>query len=296
MSLLTPERVPVSVFKWDDVGAPQFDKNAGCVANILKTCLVTGYGNNSGAGWTAPFPSDPLGVTVLRPAISPHTDFFLRLSGDTGAQIAAKVYANMTDINNGDLKLECATPFNYAKTVTTDKWCLIASPRGFYFFCEQVGSGVNSNKKGSFFIVGDTKNDLVGRRHVFLQHTGGSATGGYSSLLGVSDAQGAIDKSSSYYVSGKLLIDTGEVKTIDAASFFQGTVEVTTGVSTSPLVLIANKEIVILPGIFASSNSALSNFDVTNMTNGNEVFKAINFGTSAYADSNFYVSSDHWVY
>ena len=53
------ERVPVKVYRWDDVGAPQVESAAGSLKTILKACLVSGYGENEnrkeGLGWEMAF-------------------------------------------------------------------------------------------------------------------------------------------------------------------------------------------------------------------------------------------------
>ena len=53
------ERVPVKVYRWDDTGAPQVLPAEGDIKTILKTCLVTGYGENENRkeplGWEMPF-------------------------------------------------------------------------------------------------------------------------------------------------------------------------------------------------------------------------------------------------
>ena len=95
MSLLTPERVPVEVYRWDDVGAPALDKTAGCMMAIFKACLVTGYGGKTSAGWTTPF--EDVGSSVLKPKNSALSNFYLKLSADTGSQMDVVVYQTMTD-------------------------------------------------------------------------------------------------------------------------------------------------------------------------------------------------------
>lgn len=53
------QRVPVTVFRWDDEGAPQVELAAGSIKTILKACLVTGYGEGNkrkdGLGWEMAF-------------------------------------------------------------------------------------------------------------------------------------------------------------------------------------------------------------------------------------------------
>lgn len=57
--MFNTQRVPVTVFRWDDEGAPQVESAAGSVKTILKACLVTGYGEGNkrkdGLGWEMAF-------------------------------------------------------------------------------------------------------------------------------------------------------------------------------------------------------------------------------------------------
>lgn len=50
MSILTPIRYPVKVFYSTDTVAPQLDRQPNCLQVILKACLITGYGEKTGAG------------------------------------------------------------------------------------------------------------------------------------------------------------------------------------------------------------------------------------------------------
>lgn len=49
--------LPVTVYRWDDAGAPQLSKGIkpSELINVLKKCLVDGYGSKQGAGWSVPF-------------------------------------------------------------------------------------------------------------------------------------------------------------------------------------------------------------------------------------------------
>ena len=46
-----PTKVPVTVFRSTDAGAPQLKSEAGSLKTLLKTCLVSGYGAKRGLGW-----------------------------------------------------------------------------------------------------------------------------------------------------------------------------------------------------------------------------------------------------
>lgn len=183
MSLLTPVKVPVEVYRWDDVGAPVLDKTAGCMMNIFKSCLVTGYGTKEPAGWTMPFEDTAAGIKVLRPTINPHVDFFLRLSADNGSKIETHVYTDMTDANTGQLRLGMPQPYKYATLAqTTNKWVLVASPTGFWFFV-QTTYDQTLTKAGMWFFVGElsvSESDSA----VALHYSGGSSNSDFRGWFG----------------------------------------------------------------------------------------------------------------
>ncbi len=58
MSLKTPIKFPVKFYSWQDTDAPILEDVDGCIKTILKACLVNGYGDKEGAGWTMPFEDD----------------------------------------------------------------------------------------------------------------------------------------------------------------------------------------------------------------------------------------------
>lgn len=297
MSLLTPEKLPVKVYKWDDAGAPALDKTAGCVANIFKTCLVTGYGTKTSAGWTMPFGDTTAGIKVLRPEVSVEKDFYLRLSSDTGEVVNPQVYLNMTDVNTGDLKLQCSSPFSYALANSTGKWLLLATARSFWFFCEQRNEG-DVNKTGSFIFCGDIAKSESGQRAVYLQHTakGSYGNGIHSSIFGVYASN--IEKSSAYYNYGKLLYGASDtVVQLDISSLANGWTDITNHDHVTLGYIVSNKELRIIPGLLVPlSGGKYNNFDVKNVVVGDEVVPSVVFGTSGRTNTNIYISTTEWVY
>lgn len=296
MSLLTPERVPVKVYRWDDAGAPALNKTAGCVMRIFKACLDTGYGSKAGAGWSTAF--DGVGTTVLRPEVGMHTDFYLRLSADTGKEIAAQVYLNMTDASTGDLKLQCATAFKYAKGNSSGKWLIVASTRGVWFFSEQrLDSVTETDKKGAFFICGDIAMGIdQATRPVFLQHSGGTQdVAYYSSILGTT-LDGQSNKTNSAYLIGKILID-GISNDAEILSAINGHNQYTSYDFANPACFFAKKNLCVVPGAYIpTSGAAHRNFDKIQLATDIDSLNAIAFGSSAWGDTNIYISTDYWVY
>lgn len=296
MSLLTPERVPVKVYKWDDADAPVLNKSPNCMATIFKACLVTGYGAKDSAGWTMPFEDMAAGVKVLRPEIGTHTDFYLRLSVDTGIKMTSQVYLNMTDANTGDLKLECAHPFIYAISKSTGKWWLIATARSVWFFCEQSGLG-SADKTGGYFFCGDMSKPQGKVRPVYLQYTGGGQTNGYySNIFGWRD--GGINKAVSAYNSGKILYgEQNAVATGDIVAFANGGDAITTNDIVSDAFIVAGNNLSKVPGLYVPfSGGKYGNFDKKDIAVGSDVQKIAVFGTGLSGNTNIYVRVDEWVY
>lgn len=294
MSLLTPIKVPVKVYKWDDVGAPALDKSVGCVSTIFKSCLVTGYGTKTGAGWTMPFGDTASGVKVLRPEVSSHTDFYLRLSGDTGTEVAAQVYLNMTDVSTGDLKLQCDTPFKYAKANSTGKWLLIASSRGVWFFCDQRFSDGNPTKTSAFFYVGDVYAASPISSAVMLNHSGGTANdGAYNNIFGLT-LNAVVDKNAARFVPAKMLTNNTDVIVVQPFALTNGTDELTTDAHISPVCVIASKQLYFMPGAFVPTNGANKNNYDTVVVDTAQSAQAIVASTGGRVSSNLYISTDNW--
>ena len=283
MSLLTPERLRVKVYRWDDAGAPALDKTAGCMMAIFKACLVTGYGEKEGAGWTMPF-EDAAGVKVLCPEAGPHTDFYLRLSGDDGIGVTAQVYTNMSDINNGELKLQCEYPFYYGKRGTWSKWILVASASSIWLFNE-----AGSEKSGNYFFCGNIYPVSAATPAVYMQHTGGSSPSG-SAYGGITDGY-----SSSTAQYGELLY-LDSVTSRRLSSTFSSKTQLTDKDFGAPLWLSAYNEIFICPGVYSSASGAkLDNFSMVDMVGAKSLdSKAVAFGSTAVGSDNYYLLTESW--
>lgn len=298
MSLLTPVKVPVEVYRWDDVGAPVLNKTAGCMMNIFKSCLVTGYGTKAGAGWTMPF-GDAAGVKVLRPEVGAETDFYLRLSADTGSKMSAQIYLNMTDTDTGDLKLQCNSPFKYGVCENVSmRWLLVASSRGVWFFNEQSFnlSLVPLSRSGTYFYSGDVSaND--GEKAVYLHHSGANAD--YSALSTITlKNHYYTDKNPDAFVSGNLLRQNDLVETADEQSIagWNGVdVSINQNMLTQFFIIRADTAF-LLPGLLVASDGVkYNNFDSVMIANASNSLDTIVMGTGSTVSSNFYIATDNWV-
>lgn len=302
MALLTPELVPVKMYKWDDVGAPELKKTTNSLMSLFEACLVTGYGTKTGAGWTKPYEAS--GIKVFRPQVGAEIDFYLQCSANTTTQMNAKVYLNMTDASTGDLKLQCAQPFKFARGTVSNpiRWVLVASTRGFWFFNEQVFIDFYDNRipfdnSGAWFFVGDTARNTVGERAVFLQHTGGTHNAGYYvSMLGY-DKTGESKKDSQEFVAGKLLDSAGAVHTTNIESFFNATIAKTNVRNLSALAVFTPDTLYQLPAVFAVSDGFKDvNYTKTTVAVSGYTSDAIVVSTSPLRSENFCVAIEFWSY
>lgn len=286
MNVINPEKLAVSVYRSTDANAPKLDKTADCVATIFKACLVTGYGDKQSAGWQLAFENLTAKVKVIRPPATAKQDFFLRLSGDTGQVMKPQVYISMTDINTGDLKLDCATTFKYGAAPTTGNWVLIATNRGFWFFCETSnGNGIPTNQSGSYLYCGGTAKNTAGVTGLYLKHTGGS-WGDTDD-----DRYHIFDQNTNGATIGKLYNPfTRSVTDVSPTAFFTGSENATTNKIASPVFLKADNEMWGLPAIAPSKNNS-KNYDLVQIDGLN----FINHSTATIsAINNFYVPIDYW--
>lgn len=293
----------VNIYQWDDVNAPKLNKTTNCLQMILKACLVTGYGTKQGAGWTSEFDNIVSGVTVLRPKQNAEQDFYLRLSADNGAQMTAQVYLTMNDANTGDLKLQGATPFKYAKNNSTGKWLLLATERNFWFFCEQrfaSQAAVNDAKKtGAYFFCGDTLKNSDGYRAIALNHTGGVwEDGDYAGVA--KQHRNILTGSTSFNFNDCYLpfnlydCFAKTVSKIVPMTLFDGLSTYDTNAILSPLILNANTKLYQLPGLYIPANPAMfNNFDKTTVFDGS-VKNMIIFATAGCMSSNCLIKLDVW--
>lgn len=173
MQFTTP--TPARLYQYTDKDAPRFDGAANCLILILKACLVTGYGDKQSAGWQVV--EDNQDPVVQKTFVSPTqagslgVAVELKVSNDTGQQ--AKIQLMQSDT----VRAECATAFMYklgSTSLHTEKWCVIASDYGVWFFAEQANkSNIPQAQSGVYLYAGFTQSTTTGIRGLYIKHTGG---------------------------------------------------------------------------------------------------------------------------
>lgn len=127
-----------TVYRWDDDNAPVVEGASGtAIIEMLKACLVDGYGSKAAAGWTMPFDNGLSTKAVFRNNPVTGTGFYLRVD-NTGANTNAPelvAYETMSDIDTG-VGLFSSTPLYAGASVnvstTSRPWIVIADDRFFH--------------------------------------------------------------------------------------------------------------------------------------------------------------------
>lgn len=282
MSILTPIKQAVKIFSSTDKEAPQLNRQANELQVILKACLVTGYGDKQSAGWDLSFEED--GIKVFSPKPNAHTHFFLKLSNDTGQECKTQVYTDMTAIDNGQLRLELATPFKYGiGNATTHKWALVATTDAFWFFHE---TGGRIDVSATYLYCGKVGQNTKGSYGVLLSHTGGVwdiyDTDRYAIT---SDNAG----STGGFATPKLLVDDTVVDCY-YLSMFDSIKNHTTNVLVSPIFVKTQDELFGLPAYNPSVINKAMWDKVENR------FMVATTSTHYQQKSNIYIPVDYWEF
>lgn len=159
--------LPVTVYRWDDAGAPQLTNGKPSeIIDILKKCLVEGYGTKAGAGWSIAFENAPIFKIAFRNSTTEASGGFVQfwsvLGTDTDSgNMRFRGAKSMTAL---DVFIDAQYQMQFSINTTLDYWVLMATSAGFWFFTglSLLSPSMSSISKG-FFFVGDydavTSND-----------------------------------------------------------------------------------------------------------------------------------------
>jgi len=146
---------PVTVFRWDDVGAPQLNTGKPSeIINVLKKCLVEGYGSKLPLDWSIVFEDNVTQKIVFQNKVAAGgSGGMVRFRSNTATDanytvmrfVAAKSFA---DIDN---PFQAGFEQAFLQQQANQKgWVIIGTPKAFYFMiCLLPALTANGSKMGS---------------------------------------------------------------------------------------------------------------------------------------------------
>lgn len=167
--------LPVTVFSSDDAGAPQIvSRKPSEFIDILKKCLVYGYGTKNSLGWSI----------VDEDAVNYKVAFSNDYSNGGSAGVSVFYSNDGLDNTGGYIRFTSASAFTDFNTMlrqgyigsfilTHTKWILIGTAKAFYFFCYSASSFVSSGSLHTAFFIGDYESFFNNDAHTFI-HVGSS--------------------------------------------------------------------------------------------------------------------------
>lgn len=202
---------PVTVYRWDDPGAPQLDGTLAALYNVLQKVLVEGYGDKAPLGWTRSYYDAATFKSAWRNnTAAGGSGGSVYLYSTDGTDASAK-YARLTGCKS-ITEAEVITGPNRITAIrttggTSGAWFIIGSPIGFYLFTyRKTGDAALTVPvtNGSFERMGIYAGDFFSRipndagRFIILQNvfsTGNSST--------VADADGNFSRLSHLNATGE---------------------------------------------------------------------------------------------
>lgn len=244
--------VKARLYQSTDKDAPVFANRANALMLLLKACLVTGYGDKEGAGWQVIESSDQDTQKDSKTFVAPTiTDGFgVKVWGDTGTQMQVQI------VQEDTVLAQCATPFYHKLNnshLHKNKWCVIASDCGFWFFAEQAnGNHIPQDRSGVYLYAGQTQTNHASMRGLYLKHTGGSWGQGDDDRYSITQ-----NDNTSGQAFGKLRCNN-KTYDVNPMSLFTGSQALSDEITLSPMVLAVKDGVFGLP-IFGASNNNTPN-------------------------------------
>ncbi|HBD03531.1 hypothetical protein [uncultured Psychrobacter sp.] len=286
MSLLTPERVPVKVYKWDDADAPVLDKSVGCIGTILKACLVTGYGTKESAGWTLTHEDTASKTKILGFDDMTGLPVSLRLKSEDANTMGVQLVKDVVSANDATVIIECETRFKFFGSKLTGEWTVIASEKGFWFFAQILHQHAPANETGVFLFAGTVPGMLSSA--FVIKHTGGTFADTDADRFGVAYAGNGKDATTPAVA---YRLDNGSKIKDNFDTMWNSTDNKTPNPLVAPLYLYGAGDVYQMPLL------SPSRADYLNFANAGANVNAMNFCTSTQyivARDNVYIPTDSW--
>lgn len=134
--------MPPRLYLSTDPGAPTLSPTAGSFINVLRACLVDGYGDKPPAGWSLSFSqgTPPTKAGFRQGARTGYPSFDLYVD-NTGSDAGLAGYEQLTGADTGTGRFPAPGTFSVStRGRTSSGWVVLADERTFYFFTPDLGS------------------------------------------------------------------------------------------------------------------------------------------------------------
>ena len=155
--------LPVKMLRWDDEGAPQIvDGKPSEYFNVIKKCLVDGYGNQPGLGWTVADEIASPQFLAIKNDLSVGSGGVITLSAndnEAGSYFKVQGCQHYVDKDNR-IKESPYVSFNsYSSALNLlNRWFLIGNGKAFYLFIFNdyvLSNNVQTTRPSITFFAGD---------------------------------------------------------------------------------------------------------------------------------------------
>lgn len=143
----------VTVYRWDDPGAPQLTQTHGSAVDVLKKCLIDGYGTKSAAGWVLEDISADNNNMIFSPASRSwmyliYDDGRNAFWGERGALFGAidaynsieETFSHLNYSSWTEQPRNDASYYNQVIDKQADKWVILANNESCYLLLDNIGS------------------------------------------------------------------------------------------------------------------------------------------------------------
>lgn len=182
-----------TIYRWDDPGAPQLtDKTQAEWFALLKACLVDGYGDKQGAGWSVAYEDLVTDRLVLKNSASEGSGGFAVFWLYKANNMAVKTAPLISEVSPEWEAVANASYRHVFKMNYATKWIIIATAAGLYITTSGEGSYYDDMSQGTYefpcFFLGDIHSYYAGDANTFTLLTANNiadaSSGTWSRALG----------------------------------------------------------------------------------------------------------------
>ncbi|WP_413472550.1 hypothetical protein [Shewanella baltica] len=132
--------LPVTVYSWDDAGAPQLtSRTPSAFIDVLKKVLVDGYGTKAGLGWSIAFEDVAARKIVFRNSTIDGSGGYVQFWCPEGTNTANSRFSyrsaqGMSALDSFIKPCPLGNIWSTNAPATTQRWVIIGTAVGFYLF------------------------------------------------------------------------------------------------------------------------------------------------------------------